>query len=92
MHIIFEVLWFESRLKLGGYSETETRRIGLFRYLDDARAAGEEALDTRYNEIASKTYSADCESVEDVKKAFIAFFKHDGSHINMFNWEEVDDE
>lgn len=57
MHIIFEVLWFESRLKLGGYSETETRRIGLFRYLDDARAAGEEALDTRYDEIASKTYS-----------------------------------
>lgn len=57
MNILYEVLWFESELKLGGYSNTQTKRIGLFKYRNEAKEAGEAALKLRYNELATKVYS-----------------------------------
>ena len=57
METIFEVLWFESVLKLGGYSETKTKRIGLFKYREDAKEAGEKALAHRYRDFTTKVYS-----------------------------------
>lgn len=53
---IYEVLWFESYVKLGSVSEVKTSRIGIFKIKRDADEAGMAALKEKDHDIVASSH------------------------------------